>query len=835
MEVSVLKAIEKIQESNQQIKNEVSQLSRSMSILGSASQQQVLNNWQAKNQASINVLVGALSRTTENQRRSQANQMVIDSIYFTTIAERRSKIPAAYTKTFQWMFDEGPQSTIQWTNFAAWCRNRTTNDRLYWIAGKPGSGKSTLMRYLQDNPRTRALLQVWAGSRKLLVASSFFWNPGTAIQKSRVGLLRSLLYGLLQQCPEYTAVAAPWRWRSYDIGAKQLDPWTSEELSTALHELITALSASACLALFVDGLDEVDGDDVERAEVIDLFKQLSSLPYVKVCLSSRPWLIFRDAFEGGPMLLLQDLTRDDIKSYVEDMLEKDKKFHDLMSYDSISCSQLVLEIVGKAQGVFLWVFLVVRSLLQGLQKEDGISDLTRRLRIIPDDLEAYFRQMMTTIEPFYWKEATRMFRLALDGGGSLEAEAYQALSLSLMTVSFLRDAGADPDFAIHTPILEIPKSQAEARLISAKRRLDACCKGFLEAHTSNDAGLFLNQTVELLHRTVSDFLRASETQTILDQYGREQDQFDANLFKAKALVAQIKMLSIEKDFSPESSSPDDFLVLLDECVLRANVYGKQRGELPLDLIVELDAAITKHHATRGGMHLDRMGLQSESTAWWMDPYPCRSAIYTGVETPVMFVGSSSARGTIGHRIPLVETVLFGQTVGRTWPSRPDTALLSNFLEHGVDPNEIIHHDSSVWTLYLQGLRALAVRDKWAEKRQHTPKSDARPWEPFLDITEVLINHGAARKVNIPGSSDTPYRILEKAFGALEARRLMSIARHEGQNSQHNQDSRERQGSRAPKQQNAGDKRNFASNMAIGTELGEQRRRLPFLSNLLKRK
>jgi hypothetical protein len=144
MEVSVLKAIENIQESNQQIKNEVSQLSRSMSISGSAGSAASTYNWQAKNQAPINVLVGALSRTTENQRRSQANQMVIDSIYFTTTAERRSKIPAAYTKTFQWMFVEGPRSTIQWTNFAAWCRNRTTNDRLYWIAGKPRSGSPHL-------------------------------------------------------------------------------------------------------------------------------------------------------------------------------------------------------------------------------------------------------------------------------------------------------------------------------------------------------------------------------------------------------------------------------------------------------------------------------------------------------------------------------------------------------------------------------------------------------------------------------------------------------------------------------------------------------------------
>lgn len=69
--------------------------------------------------------------------------------------------------------------------------------------------------------------------------------------------------------------------------------------------------------------------------------------------------------------------------------------------DSACCKNLQIEIVSRAQGVFLWVFLVVRSLVQGLTNADRITDLERRLRSLPTDLETYFRHMLDTIEDVY--------------------------------------------------------------------------------------------------------------------------------------------------------------------------------------------------------------------------------------------------------------------------------------------------------------------------------------------------------------------------------------------------------------------------------------------------
>ena len=94
------------------------------------------------------------------------------------------------------------------------------------------------------------------------------------------------------------------------------------------------------------------------------------------------------------------------------------------------------DIVDKAQGVFLWVRLVVLDLLQSLRNEDGISDLRRRLKTLPADLEEYFSHMMTTLAKFYLKQACYLFKVAIT----------VSPKPSLMTYSFLNEE--DPDYAI---------------------------------------------------------------------------------------------------------------------------------------------------------------------------------------------------------------------------------------------------------------------------------------------------------------------------------------------------------------------------------------------------
>lgn len=113
-----------------------------------------------------------------------------------------------------------------------------------------------------------------------------------------------------------------------------------------------------------------------------------SLPDVKMCLSSRPWQPFRDAFSKPKeqTVRLQDLTRGDIRSYVTDRFLTDQSFRAMVTHNP-QYRDFIDEVVNRTEGVFLWVFLVVKSLLDGIREKDLIPGLRDRLDRLPPNLE----------------------------------------------------------------------------------------------------------------------------------------------------------------------------------------------------------------------------------------------------------------------------------------------------------------------------------------------------------------------------------------------------------------------------------------------------------------
>jgi hypothetical protein len=159
------------------------------------------------------------------------------------------------------------------------------------------------------------------------------------------------------------------------------------------------------LSLFIDGLNEFDGDPEEIAE---LFINIST-PNVKVCLSSRPWIIFEDCFKDYVGLRLQDLTMADIGKFVTSKLTSNNAFEKLSTWDPEVASAFMREIVEKADGVFLWVTLVIKSLLKGIRNRDGIPELHNRLGRLPRELEPLYNHLLERAEPDYFEWASKAF------------------------------------------------------------------------------------------------------------------------------------------------------------------------------------------------------------------------------------------------------------------------------------------------------------------------------------------------------------------------------------------------------------------------------------------
>jgi len=491
-----------------------------------------------------------LSAWTEEGERVATEQHILSSLCFRSMMIRHSQIAEAHAKTFEWMFSMQEDDTPGQYKFVDWLQYGSS---FYWITGKAGSGKSTLMKFLCDDIRTKTALAFWARDKTLAKAGFFFWNAGTEMQKSQQGLLQSLLFEVLRQCPILIPTICPSRWQHRVHLFSQSSPWSRAELREAFEALKKQNTIPARLCFFIDGLDEYEGDHTELVNVLQTF---TTSPDVKICVSSRPWNIFELAFgqEYTKKLHVEDLTRDDIKLYVQNTLEENPLYRHLKKRDN-RCEALVQEIVEKANGVFLWVFLVVRSLLQGLTNADRVSDLQRRLRLLPADLEHYFQHMLDSVDKVYQEQAAEIFQITL---GAPEP-------LSLMTMAFLDDE--DDEYTMKTPIQSIITQDLWWRLVETKKRLNARCtdllevsfcgpremKGLLDSHAgfipgfrleSNDI-LFSAYKVDFLHRTVRDFLTTKHIQDTLSQM--VSPTFRLGSVLCRAFLAQIKSLPVNEE------------------------------------------------------------------------------------------------------------------------------------------------------------------------------------------------------------------------------------------------------------------------------------------------
>jgi len=345
---------------------------------------------------------------------SQHAGAIIDSLYFRSSDTRRHAISAAHQETFQWIFEQAEHSNrkgAQWSDFLSWMDD--DSPEIYWVTGKPGSGKSTLMKFLIEHAKVREHLTAWAkmSEKPLVLASFYLWSAGAEeMQKSQKGLLQALLAQILSQVsPHIASLICPRRWAFFSIfgTAHQLPPWTTEELLESFATL-GMVGDKFSLVVFIDGLDEMDGD---HKTLIDCVRHLHSRQNTKVCVSSRPWNVFVDAFSRNPSLKMEDLTAHDISAYVDCELGSTPAYLELKDDLPMEAEALVEEVVRKANGVFLWVTLVVRELCDGLADGNNLQAIRSILDSLPSGLSNLYDKLWASVMPQYAQEALCCFVL----------------------------------------------------------------------------------------------------------------------------------------------------------------------------------------------------------------------------------------------------------------------------------------------------------------------------------------------------------------------------------------------------------------------------------------
>ena len=652
---------------------------------------------------------------------------IIESLLFPMISERQRRITEAHPHTYDWLFEETKikRAGTPVVTMLEWLR---TGNGTYWVSGKAGSGKSTLMKYLHNHKNTLTALRSWAGERKLVTAGHFFWYAGTDMQKSQQGLLQTLLYNVLRQDPALVPFVCKSRWND-PVHFHETDSWTRQELLDAFSCLRIQSVKTVRFCFFVDGVDEYKGD---HTEVIRILKKLASNSDIKVCFSSRPWNVFDKGYgeNFGRKLELEHLTQGDITKFVKEELFDDSTFQILKARDT-RYDDLIKEIASKARGVFLWVFLVVRSLKRGLTNEDTILELQERLRILPEDLEEYFLRMLDSIEGLYHKQAARLFLMRLNDPGTL----------STMTVSYFDED--DPNFGLEAPMVPWSFQEIRERCVRTRVRVMARCTDLLELPPVSADGELADSRVDFLHRTVHDFLQTRNIHNLLT--AQAGINYDTNLYLCNSTLSQMKRLELRY-----KSHEKRFDFLMDSFMHHLSQMDIKSNRENTAIVNELDRVISVFRKTYPPEYNPRMYNPVNVTARypedWLITEIMKRHVYSYLSN-----SPDKLRSLIKRRcpdgLPPLNVALQCHD-----GEEADPRIIRLLLDHGASPNGHIGTvgQRTVWDSYLAGMEHDNLT---GEQRQ------AR-----VAIVEELLMHGADPSV---GDSENFFRSVVSQFATSE--------------------------------------------------------------------
>ncbi|KAI0520882.1 hypothetical protein F5B22DRAFT_644623 [Xylaria bambusicola] len=454
---------------------------------------------------------------------------------------------------------------------------------VFHLSGKAGSGKSTLMKYIWQHPLTRQRLQKWASPKTPIMAHFYFW---AASEDDRLvslhGFYRSILFEILRQCPDLISKVFPNQWRALGAaGNVSKNIWYAffheSDIVDAFDLLMKCtMDETRQFCFFIDGLDEFRGDFLAHRQLTEKLISWTTNGCVKICSSSRPDPERLNILSRSSNIVvsLHELTRGDIYQFSRAMFEKDLNFDRVHGH----YLELVQEIVDKADGVFLWAFLVVRLLLESVAFGDDIDILYAKLNSVPLELNDMYRTLLPRTNEVDRQRRNRMLLFALAVKESASVHAYAWL-----------DRLRDPGFPYSLNIPSWSQAQIDSNAQKAAFLIQFLARGLLETiQTSSDYGLgYLPHGgrlatsfskpyvgVRFLHRSAYDFLKEPCRKAELQESFRGPEVFEEDCFRL--FVADILILHCSNSITSRSQYLREGLIHL--------LQGRCQYDYPLEIL-----------------------------------------------------------------------------------------------------------------------------------------------------------------------------------------------------------------------------------------------------------
>ncbi|KAH7175768.1 hypothetical protein EDB81DRAFT_22618 [Dactylonectria macrodidyma] len=383
------------------------------------------------------------------------------SLAFPEMDSRSHDIDAAAKGTCTWLLRH--QTCTSWASCGR---------GLLWIKGKPGSGKSTLLRYVLNH--VMAIPNTGEGA---LILSFFLHGRGSELQKTPLGLFRSLLYQLLHQDSEaLTDLVATFQQRCKTVGKPgEQWQWHPRELPRLFESSLPKVLETRPVWLFVDALDECG-----QKNAVNLVREFKSLlqglpstgSQFHICFTCRHYPILDQACQFE--ICLEDENRQDISTYVRAQLSVSRE---------LTVSTIPDLITKHAQGVFIWAYLVVNQILNLDNGGAGLKKIEDEIYSIPPDLDNLYHDLIRNVD-----ERPASLKLI-----QWICFAVRPLSLDELRWAMIVDANC--------PHKSLQEYQSTKDYISdndrMKRRVQTLSRGLAEVTDT--------KVVQFIHQSVKDF------------------------------------------------------------------------------------------------------------------------------------------------------------------------------------------------------------------------------------------------------------------------------------------------------------------------------------------
>ncbi|KAL6863492.1 hypothetical protein ACO1O0_003747 [Amphichorda felina] len=402
-------------------------------------------------------------------------QDCLQTLYATDFNARPRTIQDPDSSTCHWLEED--------EHYAKWASSDESS--LLLIQGKPGSGKSTLAKSIVKAVRDSKYFE------EPLVAFFFYSYRGGQRETSHTIMLQSILYQLLSQEPDFFPAFRE-QYRAQRRAGSGTVRWVLRDL-IEIFVTLSRIKRDGRIVVLLDAMDESDDHELPlilRSMASNCSTKSQSV--FKGVMTTRPLPRKAAGLDLDKLtdfsLVMENKNRADIEKFVDQ--EVGQILEDAMSteedVDSTVFDGIKDYIKEHAEGVFLWVDLVLREFKSLSEEGFSKSQLDQLKTMLPPKLTDVYRQITERL-------AKNRPNEILQGRKLLELAAFSLQRLRLEEIGDAMIIPSYPEAEQFIPSIQI----LDDRVRFLTRRIRMVCGDLLEIR---------RPFVQLVHESVRDFL-----------------------------------------------------------------------------------------------------------------------------------------------------------------------------------------------------------------------------------------------------------------------------------------------------------------------------------------